>query len=452
MVDDQQQPSASEVVRPEELRAILASYQPSRGLPDAAVEALAASAERVFVRAGELILRMETGGEPAQFALAVEHGRVRLNARVLGPAVIAELGRGEFCLLGTLLSQDAYEGDIFALPDSTLIRLRRADGVALYDRASGADRGLRPVHTGQRFAIVWAEECGAEPPAGVRVPTGGGGVRGARGGWGAIGGVFGDRAGRGTLVDSARMERELGQGAFGGDFERHRRRLSAWCEEQEVAGRFLLFVCDAEETPWTRWCLEQTDRIVVAVRGDATSEIERVERLFAGRTVAGAPVKVDLLLLHDEGTELPRGTRPWLELDCRRRHHHVRLGHMADFQRAARRMTERAVGVVLGGGGARALAHIGVLEALEEAGVPVDAVGGTSMGSVDAAAHALGWSAKRIVDLMKDRMADSGAIMDLDLPVPPFWAGASSIGCCSTRSGTWTLQTCGSPTTASRRT
>ena len=35
------------------------------------------------------------------------------------------------------------------------------------------------------------------------------------------------------------MERELGQGAFGGDFERHRRRLSAWCEEQEVAGRFL---------------------------------------------------------------------------------------------------------------------------------------------------------------------------------------------------------------------
>ena len=91
------------------------------------MEALAASAERVFVRAGELILRMETGGEPAQFALAVEHGRVRLNARVLGPAVIAELGRGEFCLLGTLLSQDAYEGDIFALRDSTLIRLRRAD-------------------------------------------------------------------------------------------------------------------------------------------------------------------------------------------------------------------------------------------------------------------------------------------------------------------------------------
>ena len=51
-------------------------------------------------------------------------------------------------------------------------------------------------------------------------------------------------------------------------------------------------------------------------------------------------------------------------------------------------MSERAVGVVLGGGGARGLAHIGVLQALEEAGIPIDAIGGTSMGSVMAAAYA----------------------------------------------------------------
>jgi predicted acylesterase/phospholipase RssA len=45
-------------------------------------------------------------------------------------------------------------------------------------------------------------------------------------------------------------------------------------------------------------------------------------------------------------------------------------------------MSERAVGVVLGGGGARGFAHIGVLQALEEEGIPIDAIGGTSMGSV----------------------------------------------------------------------
>ncbi|MDE7123256.1 MAG: patatin-like phospholipase family protein, partial [Alistipes sp.] len=43
------------------------------------------------------------------------------------------------------------------------------------------------------------------------------------------------------------------------------------------------------------------------------------------------------------------------------------------------------VGVVMSGGGAKGLYHIGVLEALEENGIPVDYVAGTSMGSIIAA-------------------------------------------------------------------
>jgi lysophospholipid hydrolase len=53
----------------------------------------------------------------------------------------------------------------------------------------------------------------------------------------------------------------------------------------------------------------------------------------------------------------------------------------SDLARLARRLTGTSVGVVLGGGGARGLAHIGVLRALEEAGIPVDLIGGTSMGA-----------------------------------------------------------------------
>ena len=53
-----------------------------------------------------------------------------------------------------------------------------------------------------------------------------------------------------------------------------------------------------------------------------------------------------------------------------------------DFSRLARILSGEAVGLVLGGGGARGLSHIGVLQALEEAGVPVDMVGGTSIGSL----------------------------------------------------------------------
>jgi NTE family protein len=50
----------------------------------------------------------------------------------------------------------------------------------------------------------------------------------------------------------------------------------------------------------------------------------------------------------------------------------------------------RRVGIALSGGGARGLAHIGVLKVLEGAGVPIDALAGTSMGGLVAAAYACG--------------------------------------------------------------
>jgi lysophospholipid hydrolase len=52
-----------------------------------------------------------------------------------------------------------------------------------------------------------------------------------------------------------------------------------------------------------------------------------------------------------------------------------------DFQRLARRLFKRSIALVLGGGGARGIAHLGFIKALEERGIPVDIVGGTSMGS-----------------------------------------------------------------------
>ena len=49
-----------------------------------------------------------------------------------------------------------------------------------------------------------------------------------------------------------------------------------------------------------------------------------------------------------------------------------------DMARVARWMAGKAVGLVLSGGGSRGLAHLGVLHALDDAGVPIDVIGGTS--------------------------------------------------------------------------
>lgn len=68
----------------------------------------------------------------------------------------------------------------------------------------------------------------------------------------------------------------------------------------------------------------------------------------------------------------------------------------------ARRIYNRAVGVVLGSGGAYGFCHIGVLEVLEENNIPIDIICGSSMGSLVAALWAVGFSISEI--LMKIRI------------------------------------------------
>lgn len=69
-------------------------------------------------------------------------------------------------------------------------------------------------------------------------------------------------------------------------------------------------------------------------------------------------------------------------------HVHVRMGRAADFQRLARILAGKAVGVVLAGGGSRGLAHRGVLKALTDSGLPIDIIGGASQGAFMGALYA----------------------------------------------------------------
>lgn len=60
------------------------------------------------------------------------------------------------------------------------------------------------------------------------------------------------------------------------------------------------------------------------------------------------------------------------------------------------------VGLVLSGGGAKGAAHIGVIKYLEEAGIPIDYIAGTSMGSIVGGMYALGYSSDEILDIISD--------------------------------------------------
>lgn len=72
-----------------------------------------------------------------------------------------------------------------------------------------------------------------------------------------------------------------------------------------------------------------------------------------------------------------------------------------DVSRIARRLGNVSVGLVLGGGGARTFAHLGILKVLREEGIPIDIIAGTSMGAFIGALHIMGKSLEEILEIAR---------------------------------------------------
>ncbi len=71
------------------------------------------------------------------------------------------------------------------------------------------------------------------------------------------------------------------------------------------------------------------------------------------------------------------------------------------FALSAQEIPRKKIGLVLSGGGAKGFAHIGVLKVIEQAGIKIDFVGGTSMGAVVGGLYASGYSATQIDSIFK---------------------------------------------------
>ena len=124
----------------------------------------------------------------------------------------------------------------------------------------------------------------------------------------------------------------------------------------------------------------------------------------------------DLILLHD-GECARAGADEWTAALSPARLFHVRTAHGADIERLARLITGRAVGLVLSGGAARAYAHLGVVRALDEVDVPIDFIGGVSMGAVIGAGVAMGWGMEELDERIRRAFVASSPINDLTWPL-----------------------------------
>lgn len=199
-------------------------------------------------------------------------------------------------------------------------------------------------------------------------------------------------------------------------------KLIRWLQDVESRHDAILLHAEADDSAWTRLCIRQADTVLLVAdaRGVAggTGASERLRQ--HGRSATGD--RRELVLVHPDATKLPSGTRRWLDAFPVDTHHHVRVGVRADVRRLARFLTGRAVALALSGGAARGFAHVGVIRAFEETGVPADLVCGTSMGALFGGLLALGWSYERIAEAGNEVFVKN-SVFDVTLPLVSALAG-----------------------------
>jgi predicted acylesterase/phospholipase RssA/CRP-like cAMP-binding protein len=167
--------------------------------------------------------------------------------------------------------------------------------------------------------------------------------------------------------------------------------LSICLDEIEASHRTIIYQADAAITPWTKRCIRQADLILVIDRSDGTASERALTHLREFLKAGAITARIELVLLHERDSLNHGAGLDRLSKIGAATQHHVIPSDSTDFARLARLLTGNATGLVLSGGGARGFAHIGVIRALHEAGIPIDFIGGTSMGAVIAAQYALGW-------------------------------------------------------------
>jgi NTE family protein len=147
----------------------------------------------------------------------------------------------------------------------------------------------------------------------------------------------------------------------------------------------VLLVGDETPSAWTERCCRRSDELLLIAHAAQPPVLHPIEEQFLVQRPGRAEAAEILVLLHAEDEHCPSGTAAWLARRTVADHVHVRPAVQRDLARLARLQSRSAVGLVLAGGGARGLAHLGVMRALHERGIEVDWVGGTSIGSVMAA-------------------------------------------------------------------
>ena len=341
---------------------------------------------------GEVLFRQ---GEPADSFYVVVSGRLRVVVKdgERDERIMGELGRGEFTGEFGLLTREPRSATVFAVRETEVVQFSQSMFDHLLTRHAPALLHLTRLivqrvarfnqsQTAGRPAFSAISVVPTDPSAPVEEFSAS---------------LFESLSRYGTVLSlNSRSFDDLynRQGAAQTSAGHPNDGLiQGWLAEKESQYSFILYQADRTFTPWTRRCLSQSDRILWVGQVAMSPAPGEIEQMSAGMNLMA---RQDLALLHPQNQNCASETKQWLDPRHVNSYFHVRPDIPQDFQRLARRLAGKATGLVLGGGGARGWAHLGVIQALEDAGVEIDLIGGTSMGALISAGYAYGYSSADI--------------------------------------------------------
>jgi NTE family protein len=374
-----------------DLGAVLGTLPLFKGLEPNLVRQIGAAAEWLSLPGGATLFR--AGERPDALYVVLsgclgvflpDRGQQQVRGRVVAGSTVGEMG---------LISGRPRTADVVALRDTELARVSRES----FDRVFGQHpeamlriarltvdrleqsqlRAPNPLQGARTFTLI---------PQSVEVDVGGFATEFVK----AL-----SACGRTELVWSVRAAAHT----------------SHWFHRLEAANDYVVYVADAQPSVWSNLCVRQADALLLLAR--AEGEVGGWSVLEGQREASLAPQRAELILVHD-GDFVRGAAARWLKQNPDIAHHHV--SGAGDIQRVARMLTGRGIGLVLSGGGARGFAHIGIVKALREAGIPIDLVGGTSMGGILGAGVALRWSIEELTESFRRAFVDVNPLRDYTLP------------------------------------
>jgi predicted acylesterase/phospholipase RssA/CRP-like cAMP-binding protein len=383
---------------------LLAGRPVLHGLPSDVLRELDAAMDLVRVPAGTPVV---TRGQPNVPFVLVVQGGLRVSYVDLGGIrrVLFEYFRGGTFGEALVLSGRASPFDAHAIRDSTFLYLRSDRLNELVARHPELLAGFARV-----LAIRVVELLGSQSFLESSAPK--------------VDQLPRSIALVSSSSESVRRTRNLVVEALSRTRNTRRVRLqNAHYAEDGGEAELVVFEYEPSDPSWRDFCRRSVDRVMILL------DERDLERLRTGTDGWGefrfgdGALRLALAIVHDPSLALPHGGIAYSHLPDISRIHHVRSCTPLDAERLARWLLDRPVGLVLGGGGARGIAHVGVLKALEEAHVPVDIVGGTSMGAIFAGGYARGWPADRIMQEVRRLFRSRFALYDPTIPVSALLAG-----------------------------